>query len=108
MKTLKILGIIFMVIASTVGGAAFRLMEVLNDPNPLPLPKTQTQQKNSQAKHEAETGKNISGEAETELAVAETPGQNSNANPRGSVNVLIVGLDDVDGASRTDARDFRC
>ena len=103
MKTLKILGIIFMVIASTVGGAAFRLMEVLNDPNPLPLPKTQTQQKNSQAKHEAETGKNISGEAETELAVAETPGQNSNANTRGSVNVLIVGLDDVDGASRTDA-----
>ena len=38
MRILKILGIIFMVISSMLGGAAVRLMEVWNDPNPLPLP----------------------------------------------------------------------
>ena len=41
MRVLKVLGIIFMVISSLVGGAAFKLAEVLNDPNPLPLPKAQ-------------------------------------------------------------------
>ncbi len=103
MKTLKILGIIFMVIASTVGGAAFRLMEILNDPNPLPLPKTtQTQPKSQpQAKSEQESSKIISGDAE--LAVAEAPEEKTTSGARNSVNVLIVGLDNVDGGSRTDA-----
>ena len=103
MKTLKILGIIFMVIASTVGGAAFRLMEILNDPNPLPLPKTtQTQPKSQpQAKSEQEPSKIISGDAE--LAVAEAPEEKTTSGARNSVNVLIVGLDNVDGGSRTDA-----
>ncbi len=100
MKTLKILGIIFMVIASTVGGAAFRLMEVLNDPNPLPLPKTQA--KNQANNNDVEPRKILSGDSE--LAVAETPEETSQTTGgRSSVNVLIVGLDDVDGGSRTDA-----
>ena len=97
-----------MIISSTVGGAAFRLMEVLNDPNPLPLPKSQTsnrtkteQPRTSQEKNE----KNVSSDGETELAVAEAPEQNTgtSTSSRGSVNVLIVGLDNVEGGSRTDA-----
>ena len=100
MKTLKILGIIFIIMASTIGGAAFRLMEVLNDPNPLPLPKPvkpQAQNANNYSE------KVISGDSD--LAVAEAPENISNSNTvsRSSVNILIVGLDDVDGASRTDA-----
>ena len=95
MKTLKILGIIFLIIVSVAGGAAFRLMEVLNDPNPLPLPKPQTE------KTQAEINKTVSGD--TELAIAEIPEKSDIVNVRSSVNVLIVGLDDVDGASRTDA-----
>ena len=90
-----------MIIASTVGGAAFRLMEVLNDPNPLPLPKPQAKtQAQPQAKSEGET-KIVSGD--TELAVAETPEKITGAGARSSVNVLVVGLDNVDGGSRTDA-----
>ena len=103
MRTLKILATIFMIIASTVGGAAFRLMEVLNDPNPLPLPKIQAKAKNTQPASPNES-KIISGDAE--LAVAEAPENanlSTNSTGRSSVNVLIVGLDDVDGASRTDA-----
>lgn len=100
MRTLKILGIIFMVIASTIGGAAFRLMEVLNDPNPLPIPKLQPKNNNVQAKPGA--GKIISGD--DNLAVAEAPeAATQSGTPRSSVNVLVVGLDNVDGGSRTDA-----
>ena len=82
MKTLKILGIIFLIIVSAAGGVAFRLMEVLNDPNPLPLPKPQTE------KIQAEI-KTASGD--TELAVAEIPEKNDIVNVRSSVNVLVVG-----------------
>ena len=97
MKVLKILGMIFLVTASAVGGAALRLMEVLNDPNPLPLPKTQ------QAKTELpqQIMNPESASVKPELAVSEEQKKESTA--RSTVNVLIVGLDNVEGGSRTDA-----
>ena len=101
MRILKIIGIIFVIAASTLGGAAFRLMEVLNDPNPLPTPKkVQTQsEKVTQSKTSNENQSSKS--SETELAVVENNEEESNS--RGIVSVLIVGLDNVDGGSRTDA-----
>lgn len=103
MKTLKILGIIFTIIASMVGGAAFRLVEVLNDPNPLPLPKAQEKIRVAQpgTPQAPEQVRTLSGD--TELAVAEAPGETPKTTSRNSVNILIVGLDNVDGGSRTDA-----
>ena len=98
MRLLKILGIIFAVLSSMLGGAAFRLMEVLHDPNPLPLPKTQqaqTQPKKIQPQIKIQ---------DDDLAVSENQSEeNTQTNTRGSVNVLIVGLDNVEGGSRTDA-----
>lgn len=97
MRVLKILGIIFMVVASAVGGAALRLMEVLNDPNPLPTPQTsQTRTELPQQILHPE-----SASVTSELAVGETQKPESTA--RSTVNVLIVGLDNVEGGSRTDA-----
>ncbi|MBR4195603.1 MAG: LCP family protein [Synergistaceae bacterium] len=97
MRVLKILGIIFMVVASAVGGAALRLMEVLNDPNPLPIPKA-SQQK---AGLPQQISRPESASVAPELAVGEAKKQDSA--PRSTVNVLIVGLDNVEGGSRTDA-----
>ena len=96
MRILKILGIIFMMISSMLGGAAVRLMEVWNDPNPLPLPKSQ--QKSETPRPKAK----LSSSGDTELAVSEKTEDNTGTS-RGSVNVLIVGLDNVEGGSRTDA-----
>lgn len=90
MRVLKILGIVALILIATVGGAAMRLVEVFNSANPLPLPKAPA----------------------TELVTAvggeeESPGGSGMPSPiesvRGSVNVLVVGLDNVDGGSRTDA-----
>ena len=100
MRVLKILGIIFMVISSFVGGAAFRMTEILNDPNPLPLPKAQTQQEEKPKTQPQDQQKKTS--VDTELAVAEAP-EKTVGTSRGTVNVLIVGLDNVEGGSRTDA-----
>ncbi|MBQ3449380.1 MAG: LCP family protein [Synergistaceae bacterium] len=94
MRILKILGIIFMMISSMLGGAAVRLMEVWNDPNPLPLPKSQ------KAETSRPRAKLSSGD--TELAVSEKTEDNT-GRAGGSVNVLVVGLDNVEGGSRTDA-----
>ena len=107
MRVLKILGIIFVVVSSMVGGAAFRMAEILNDPNPLPLPKPQPkaevaatpqeQPAQDEAK-EAEPGE----PSDTEIALAE-PSTQRDSSSKGTVNVLIVGLDNVEGGSRTDA-----
>ena len=99
---LKILGIIFMIIASMLGGATVRLMEVLHDPNPLPLPKAQTEKQTPTTKPQTEIAQTTSS-GDTELAVAEAPKKEETTATRGSVNVLIVGLDNVEGGSRTDA-----
>ncbi|MBQ6969667.1 MAG: hypothetical protein IJP85_05005, partial [Synergistaceae bacterium] len=99
MKILKVLGIIFMVTASAIGGAAFRLMEVLNDPNPLPLP-TSTVSK-TKLPPQISNIKTESASVTTELAVGEN--QQPETVARSTVNVLIVGLDNVEGGSRTDA-----
>ena len=100
MRVLKVLGIIFMVISSLVGGAAFRIAEILNDPNPLPLPKTQAKQAKPQTQITAQP-QNDGASVDTELAVTEAPKQEGTS--RGTVNVLVVGLDNVEGGSRTDA-----
>jgi LCP family protein required for cell wall assembly len=95
MRIIKIIGIIVMAISSMIGGAAVRLVEVWNDPNPLPAPKAQ----------KTETSRprtRVSSSGDTELAVSERPTEPENTS-RGSVNVLIVGLDNVEGGSRTDA-----
>ena len=95
MRILKILGLIVMAISSMVGGAAVRLVEIWNDPNPLPVPKSQ--------KAEATKPRTrVSSSGDTELAVSEKLKENE-SNSRGSINVLIVGLDNVEGGSRTDA-----
>ncbi|MBR1673128.1 MAG: LCP family protein [Fretibacterium sp.] len=89
MKILKILGIVALILVATVGGAAMRLIEVFNASNPLPLPKTQPT------------------EVVTAVGTEEEPAAVGVPSPiesvRGSVNVLVVGLDNVDGGSRTDA-----
>lgn len=99
MRVLKILGIIFMVAASAIGGAALRLMEVLNDPNPLPIPKASPLRAEIPQQPLPQTTESAS--VTTELAVGET--QQKEATARTTVNVLIVGLDNVEGGSRTDA-----
>ena len=95
MRILKVIGLIFMAISSMLGGAAVRLVEVWNDPNPLPLPKSQ---KSESAKPRAKLSS-----GDTELAVSEKSSENESSNSRGTVNVLVVGLDNVEGGSRTDA-----
>lgn len=98
MRVLKILGIIFMVTASAIGGAALRLMEVLNDPNPLPIP--QASQPKSALPPQISHPESAS--VSPELAVGESQKQEASSS-RNTVNVLIVGLDNVEGGSRTDA-----
>ena len=100
MKVLKILGIIFMVAASAIGGAALRLMEVLNDPNPLPLPKASIARTEKPVKLPQVSSDSTPLNAE--LAVGEAQ-STEGSTPRSTVNVLIVGLDNVEGGSRTDA-----
>ena len=102
---LKILGIIFAVMSSMLGGAAFRLMEVLHDPNPLPLPEKRAQQSQDNTKVQPQIRIQDDNDSnDTELAVAENnQEEESTGTARGSVNVLVVGLDNVEGGSRTDA-----
>ena len=90
MRVLKILGIVALILIATVGGAAMRLIEVFNSSNPLPLPRTQS----------TEVVTAVGGEDEPGV-VPETPSPIESV--RGSVNILVVGLDNVDGGSRTDA-----
>ena len=90
MRVLKILGIVALILIATVGGAAMRLVEVFNSSNPLPLPKTPA----------TEVVTAVGGEDVPGIA-PETPSPIDSV--RGSVNVLVVGLDNVDGGSRTDA-----
>ena len=103
MKVLKILGAIFMIVSSLVGGAAFRMVEILNDPNPLPIPKNEsklaqaTRPQSQLISEDAEA----KATADDELAVAAS--SRNNTSNRGTVNVLVVGLDNVEGGSRTDA-----
>ena len=71
MRVLKILGIIFAVIASMVGGAAFRMVEILNDPNPLPVPKTEPKlARNAEPKPQSPVSQLAAASEDTELAVA--------------------------------------
>ena len=83
-----------MIIASTAGGAFVRLMEELNRPVQLPL------------KGERSGDVNLSADKRTQpLAVKVDVPKNIELNKgvRNTVNVLVVGLDNVDGGSRTDA-----
>ncbi len=99
MRFIKVIGITFMIIASLLGGATVKLMEVFNDPNPLPVPKASRKiSKDRVAQPQTQTQSESVGDSE--LAVSERLNQDA---ARGSVNVLVVGLDNVDGASRTDA-----
>ena len=101
MRLIKIIGVIFMIIASTLGGATVKLMEVFNDPNPLPVPKASRRVSTDNAPgNNNNQSQNQSQLVESDLAVSERLKQEA---ARGTVNVLIVGLDNVDGASRTDA-----
>ena len=96
MRILKILGITFTIVASLIGGAAVKLLEVWHDPNILPIPASRTRENNKPAK----SGQAGSVSADSDLAISE---QRQKDAAKGSVNVLVVGLDNVDGASRTDA-----
>ncbi len=103
MRVLKILGIIFMIASSMIGGAAFRLAEVLNDPNPLPIPKKEPQTvETTTPQNQEDPDSKEAKPTDTELAVADQDSKNDST-ARGTVNVLIVGLDNVSGGSRTDA-----
>ena len=94
MKFLKIVGIALLILIATVGGAALRLTEIFTA-NPLPVPKT-----------DGVIAKDTEGDGDgtgTELAIGDDDQSQTIASARGSVNVLVVGLDNVDGGSRTDA-----
>ena len=90
-----------MIASSALGGATVKVMEVMNDPNPLPTPRASQQNFKTENRTVSSSQKIVVGE--TQLAVGvEKPSQQIES-AKGSVNVLIVGLDNVDGASRTDA-----
>ncbi|MCR5347767.1 MAG: LCP family protein [Fretibacterium sp.] len=89
MKVLKILGIVTLILIATVGGATIRLIEVFRSSNPLPLPRMQSE----------DVVTAVAGSDEPELPQEPSPIDTV----RGSVNILVVGLDNVDGVSRTDA-----
>ena len=83
MRFLKVLGIVLLILLAVAGGVAFRLKEVLFPENPLDLGQVLAVG-SEDAKPEQQEGPYI--------------------NPvLGTVNVLLVGLDNVDGGSRTDA-----
>ena len=104
MRVLKILGIILIVISSTLAGAAVRVMEVINDPSTLPVPKAITKIRQVIQPLVLSGDEKISGDSELAAVEVTTQEQSPSASTgRGTVNVLIVGLDNVDGASRTDA-----
>ena len=98
MRILKIIAIVFMIIVSTAGGAVVRLLEVINQPVSLPLPGGKNV---SRAISSDEAGVKNNDQEITSLAVNVDPSKNNNV--RNTVNVLIVGLDNVEGGSRTDA-----
>ncbi len=90
-----------MIASSALGGATVKVMEVMNDPNPLPTPRAS--QQNFKTENRTVSSSQSIAVGETQLAVGvEKPSQQIES-AKGSVNVLIVGLDNVDGASRTDA-----
>ena len=98
MRILKIIAIVFMIIVSTAGGAVVRLLEVINQPVSLPLPGGKNV---SRAISSDDAGVKNNDQEITSLAVNVDPSKNNNV--RNTVNVLIVGLDNVEGGSRTDA-----
>lgn len=84
MRFFKILGIVFLILLATSGGVALRLKEVLFPDNPLDLG------------HALAVGsEDVSQDKKVEGPYIDPV--------LGTVNVLLVGLDDVDGGSRTDA-----
>ncbi|MBQ3626774.1 MAG: LCP family protein [Synergistaceae bacterium] len=94
---LKVLGIVLLILAATVGGSAVRIIEFFKSPNILPLPKA--------AERKAERRAVKSDSNNNTLAVSEENEEEESPieSVRGTVNVLVVGLDNVDGGSRTDA-----
>nr|MBQ6740358.1 LCP family protein [Synergistaceae bacterium] len=94
---LKVLGIVLLILAATVGGSAVRIIEFFKSPNILPLPKA--------AERKAERRAVKSDSNNNTLAVSEENEEEESPIEavRGTVNVLVVGLDNVDGGSRTDA-----
>lgn len=84
MRFLKILGIVLLILLATAGGAALRLKEVLFPDDPLDLISVLA----------------VGSEDVRQDGKEDEP---SIASAQGTVNVLLVGLDNVDGGSRTDA-----
>ncbi len=94
MKAVKIIMLIFTILISTAGGAILRINEMLSDPNVLPL-KNPTDNKQNE--------KNIKSPTTLAVSVEDKKNTQPEKPARNTVNVLVVGLDNVDGASRTDA-----
>ena len=94
---LKVLGIVLLILAATVGGSAVRIIEFLKSPNILPSPKA--------AERKAERRAVKSSSNNNTLAISEENEEEESPieSVRGTVNILVVGLDNVDGGSRTDA-----
>ena len=90
MKFFKVLGVVLLILAATAGGAALRLKELLTvDPDNFFEGIRRGEREDA---------------ASVDFAPAVPGAQPSPIEQRqGSVNVLVVGLDNVDGASRTDA-----
>ncbi|MBQ7262641.1 MAG: LCP family protein [Synergistaceae bacterium] len=87
MRYLKVIVIVALILMATVGGAALRIKEFVDRPLPLPSMREEAY---------------VSGDA-GEYLVEPVQGEASIAPVKGAVNVLVVGLDNVDGGSRTDA-----
>lgn len=90
MKFVKIVAIVMMVFMSAAAGAALRIKEFMNNPNPLPVVQEPVK-------------KLIATDALSEDSGAAPVQQHTQQVPQAPVNVLVVGLDEVDRVSRTDA-----
>ena len=84
MRFFKVFGIALLILLAVTGGAAFRLKEVLFPKNPLDLGQSLAVGSDDVQPEREEDGPYVDPVL-------------------GTVNVLIVGLDNVDGGSRTDA-----
>jgi LCP family protein required for cell wall assembly len=92
-KFLKIAAIVFLILVATVAGAALRILEEFPFP-PHPIPS------NEGGRNEETGPEEISGDVESSAAVLPID------SVLGKVNVLIIGLDEVDGGRRSDAIAF--
>ncbi len=91
MRVLKILGLVILILLATLGGAALRLKEVI-------FPKVMPELIKNEGAASSDISADVSGIKDDELALPVLRFDPS----LGTVNVLVVGLDEVDKVRRSD------